>query len=175
MSQRFGEIRQMGYVVRDIEAAMKHWIETLGVGPWYYVEHIPFQDFRYHGEPSDPDVSIAIANSGRIQVELIQQRNDAPSMYRDFIAAGREGLQHVCSFPEDYDDVLARALADGIEVAQSGSTPRGAFVYLATEAFPGTVMEMADYTSTRRRQFAAIEQAAVDWDGRDPVRTVWPD
>ena len=33
MSQRFGEIRQMGYVVRDIEAAMKHWIETLGVGP----------------------------------------------------------------------------------------------------------------------------------------------
>ncbi len=175
MSQRFGEIRQMGYVVRDIEAAMGHWIETLGVGPWYYVEHIAFQDFRYRGEPSDVDVSIAIANSGAIQVELIQQRNDAPSMYRDFIAAGREGLQHVSSWPEDYDAVLARALADGIEVVQSGATPRGAFVYLATESFPGTVMEMAELTPTRKRQFAAIEQAAVDWDGRDPIRTVWPD
>ncbi len=175
MSQRFGEIRQMGYVVRDIEAAMKHWIETLGVGPWYYVERLPVQDFRYRGEPSDADVSIALANSGRVQVELIQQRNDAPSMYRDFIAAGREGLQHVSSWPEDYDEVLARALADGIEVAQSGSTPRGAFVYLATESVPGTVMEMADFTATRKRQFAAIEQAAVDWDSRDPIRTVWPD
>ncbi len=71
--------------------------------------------------------------------------------------------------------MLARALADGIVVAQSGSTPRGAFVYLATEAFPGTVMEMAEFTPTRKRQFAAIEQAAVDWDGRDPIRTVWPD
>jgi Glyoxalase/Bleomycin resistance protein/Dioxygenase superfamily len=175
MSRRFGEIRQLGYVVREIQAAMRHWIEVLGVGPWYYVERLPVTDFRYRGRPSDPDVSIAVANSGRIQIELIQQRNDAPSMYRDFLAAGREGLQHVSSWPEDYDEVLARALAEGIEVGQSGATPRGAFVYLDTEAFPGTVMEMADMTPTRKRQFAAIEQAAVGWDGHDPIRTVWPE
>ena len=175
MSQRFGEIRQLGYVVEDIEAVMRHWVETLGIGPWYYAERLAFEDFRYRGAPSDPDVSIAIANSGRIQIELIQQRNEEPSMYRDFLATGREGLQHVCSFPENYDEVLARALADGIAVGQSGSTPRGAFVYLDTEAFPGTVMEMADYTATRKRQFAAIEAAAGDWDGHDPIRTVWPE
>ena len=32
MSQRFGPVRQVGYVVRDIEAAMRHWV-ALGVGP----------------------------------------------------------------------------------------------------------------------------------------------
>jgi hypothetical protein len=175
MSQRFGEIRQMGYVVRDIDATMKHWVETLGVGPWYYLERLQVEDFRYFGEPTDPDVSIAIANSGRIQLELIQQRNDAPSMYRDFLNAGREGLQHVSSWPEDYAAVLARAIADGIEVGQSGTTARGDFVYFATEAFPGTVMEMADLTPTRKRQFDAIERAARDWDGSEPIRTVWPD
>ena len=157
MSQRFGEIRQMGYVVRDIDATMKHWVETLGVGPWYYLERLQVED------------------SGRIQLELIQQRNDAPSMYRDFLNAGREGLQHVSSWPEDYAAVLARAIADGIEVGQSGTTARGDFVYFATEAFPGTVMEMADLTPTRKRQFDAIERAARDWDGSEPIRTVWPD
>ncbi len=30
MSRVFGEIRQNGYVVRDIEAALRHWTETLG-------------------------------------------------------------------------------------------------------------------------------------------------
>ncbi len=36
-------------------------------------------------------MSIALANSGPLQIELIEQRNDAPSMYRDFLAAGRVG------------------------------------------------------------------------------------
>jgi hypothetical protein len=28
MSRLFGPLRQMGYVVTDIDAAMKHWIEV---------------------------------------------------------------------------------------------------------------------------------------------------
>ena len=32
MSRIFGEVRQNGYVVRDIEAALHHWTERLGVG-----------------------------------------------------------------------------------------------------------------------------------------------
>ena len=36
MSRFFGEIRQAGYVVPDIEAAMDYWSRELGVGPWFY-------------------------------------------------------------------------------------------------------------------------------------------
>lgn len=74
---------------------MHHWTERLGVGPFFHVERAPIEDFRYMGEPSDLEASIALANSGGLQIELIEQRNDAPSMYRDFLAAGNEGLQHV--------------------------------------------------------------------------------
>lgn len=35
MSRLFGDAIQNGYVVRDIDAAMRHWIDVLGVGPWY--------------------------------------------------------------------------------------------------------------------------------------------
>ena len=44
MSRFFGEIRQAGYVVRDIEAAMDFWSETLGVGPWFYNPRVPIRE-----------------------------------------------------------------------------------------------------------------------------------
>ena len=134
MSRFFGAVTQNGYVVRDIQAAMRHWIEVLGVGPWYYVERAPIVDFTYKGEPSDAEVSIALANSGSLQVELIQQRNDAPSMYRDFLVAGHEGLQHVAYWTTTFDADLQRILDAGYAIGQSGRVgDRGPFVYFQTE------------------------------------------
>jgi hypothetical protein len=66
LSRYFGEIRQNGYVVRDIAEAMKHWGEVMGVGPFFYIEEAPIQNFRYRGEPSDMIASIALANSGSL-------------------------------------------------------------------------------------------------------------
>jgi hypothetical protein len=172
MSRRFGEIRQMGYAVRDLEAALRHWIEVLGVGPWYYVERLAVEDFRYRGRPSAPDMSIAIANSGRIQIELIQQRNDAPSMYRDFLAAGHEGLQHVAVWTDRMGDALAEVRAAGHEIGQSGRIGRdGRFVYLRTEGHPGTVVEVSEVSGGKGRFFERIAAESRDWDGTDPIRT----
>src|SRR6516164_9759011 len=41
MSRLFGPMRQVGIVVRDIEKAMRHWVEVCGVGPWFYAEQLP--------------------------------------------------------------------------------------------------------------------------------------
>lgn len=174
MSRVFGEIRQNGYVVRDIEAAMQHWVEVLGVGPWFYVEAVPIEDFRYRGEPSDPRVSIALANSGPLQLELIQQRNDAPSMYRDFLRAGREGLQHVAYWTTEFDAGLARVEQRGIRVGQSGQIggTDGRFVYFETEGHPGTVVELSDISGAKGKMFAAIREAAQNWDGANPIHRI---
>ncbi|MCH3703152.1 VOC family protein, partial [Campylobacter lari] len=67
----------------DIEAAMDYWSRTLGVGPWFYNPKVPIVNYRYDGTPYEPHNSVALANSGFVQVELIQTRNDVPSMYRD--------------------------------------------------------------------------------------------
>src|SRR6185437_13050881 len=87
MSRFFGEVRQLGYVVHDIQKEMRHWSEVLGVGPWYYADRVPVKNFLYKGAPSPIQTSVALANSGPLQIELIQQRNDAPSMYKDFLDA----------------------------------------------------------------------------------------
>lgn len=171
MSRIFGPVRQNGYVVRNIETAMDHWTRVLGVGPFFYFERVPMQDFRYRGETSPLEVSIALANSGPLQIELIEQRNDAPSMYRDFLDAGHEGLQHVAYWTEQMDSVLSRARDDGYEIGQSGAIgENGRFVYLLTEQHPGTVVEISEINGPKGRFFAHIAEAAGGWDGTEPVR-----
>jgi Glyoxalase/Bleomycin resistance protein/Dioxygenase superfamily len=84
MSRFFGEIRQVAYLVPDIEAAMRHWSDVLGVGPWYYNPKVPIENYTYRGQRYEPHNSVALANAGGLQIELLQIRNDVPSMYRDF-------------------------------------------------------------------------------------------
>ena len=174
MSRIFGKVCQNGYVVRDIEAAMKHWTETLGVGPFYYIEHVKMDWFRYRGQPSDAEVSIALANTGDLQIELIQQRNDAPSMYRDFLSSGREGLQHMSHWTTNYQADFDRFVGLGFKVGQEGQIggPDGRFVYFDTETHPGTVIEVSDISGAKGAFFARIREAAANWDGSRPIRPV---
>jgi Glyoxalase/Bleomycin resistance protein/Dioxygenase superfamily len=175
VSHLFGELRQIGIVVQDIEVAMKHWIEVCGIGPWFYADKLALTEFSYRGSRHDDiQISIALANSGEVQLELIQQRCNTPSMYRDFLAAGREGMQHWSSWPKDYDARLERALSNGYEIGQQGNSARGRFVYLWNEGHPGTAIEMADMTAERASIFKGIKDAAVGWNGDEPIRAQWP-
>ncbi len=170
MSRRFGPIRQNGYVVRDIEAALKHWTEVVGVGPFWYIERVPIEEFRYQGEVSPLEVSIALANSGDLQIELIQQRNEAPSMYRDFLSAGNEGLQHVACWTESFDRDLDAACAAGFTIGQSGQIGAdGRFVYFESSGHVGTVVELSEISGAKGRFFARIREAAASWDGSNPI------
>lgn len=174
MSRIFGKVCQNGYVVRDIEAAMKHWTEVLGVGPFYYIERVHMDWFRYRGVRSEAEVSIALANTGELQIELIQQRNDAPSLYRDFLQNGREGLQHMSYWTRDYQADYDRYLALGFKVGHEGQIggPQGRFVYFDTETHPGTVIEVSDISGTKGAFFERIRDAAATWDGSRPIRPV---
>ncbi len=174
MSRFFGNVCQNGYVVRDIDAALKHWTQVLGVGPFFYIERVKCDWFNYRGAPSEVEMSIALGNTGDLQIELIQQRNDAPSMYRDFLKAGREGLQHMSYWTHAYQEDYDRALARGFKVGHEGQIggEKGRFVYFDTETHPGTVVEMSDISGAKGKFFEHIRKAAIGWDGSDPVRVV---
>jgi catechol 2,3-dioxygenase-like lactoylglutathione lyase family enzyme len=175
MSRFFGEIRPAGYVVNDIEASMDYWSRVLGVGPWFYNPRVPIQNYRYRGQGYDVHNSVALANSGPLQMELIQMRNDVPSMYRDFKAAGHVGLQHVAYWTEAFDDDLARLERQGFTVVMSGEVgTNGRFVYFDQVdhpgVHPGTVIELSEVAGPKGKLFTMIREAAEHWDGRDAVR-----
>ena len=174
MSRIFGAVTQNGYVVRDIHAAMDHWVNVMGVGPWCYVDRVKTDYFRHRGVASPVEMSIALANSGDLQIELIQQRNDAPSLYKEFLDAGHEGLQHMAYWSKDYQSVYDRALSLGYKVGHEGQIggEQGRFCYFDTQAHPGTVVELSDISGAKGQFFEHIRQAALNWDGSNPIRPV---
>ncbi len=175
MSNLLGPIRQLGIVVDDIEAGMKHWSNVMGVGPWFYNPKVPIVDYTYDGQSYEPHNSVALANSGEMQVELIQTRNDVPSMYRDYMQKGQRGLQHVAFWTTEFDADLVMMQARGFTVKMSGCVgENGRFVYFAQEHHPGTCIELSEVMGPKGRMFDMIRAASVGWDGTDPVRS-FPD
>jgi catechol 2,3-dioxygenase-like lactoylglutathione lyase family enzyme len=177
MSRFFGEMRQIAFVVRDLGHALRYWTETLGVGPFFLIRDFVPEDYRYWGKPAPaPRITIALGNSGDIQVELIQQHDDHPSAYRDFLLAGREGCQHVSSWVTrvEYDQTMASLRARGVTPAHEGAAPRSGirFVYFATDSIPGGLLyEMAEVKEPPLYDMMMrIREAARSWDGTDPIR-----
>jgi hypothetical protein len=127
----------------------------------------------YRGRSSSPECSIAIAFSGDLQIELIEVHSDTPNLWQDFLDAGREGLQHVSAWTDDFDAALARITEAGHSCAQQGSLPGGIrFAYFDTEAHPGTVFELSNLDAEPfRTAMAELREAARTWDGSEPVRS----
>lgn len=172
MSRIFGSPAQNGYVVRDIDAAMQEWL-ALGVGPWFYFGDVQMDWFRHRGEDSGAKVSIALANSGDLQIELIQPRDDEPSLYREFLDAGREGLQHLSYWTEDYQGLYDTALGLGFTVGHEGCIggEQGRFAYLEHADAPGHIVEISDVSGPKGLFFAHMREVAGAWDGvEEPIR-----
>lgn len=167
-------MRQVAYVVNDIRRAMRHWIEVCRIGPWFYEAELRYDGFTYRGQPGHLELAVALANSGEMQLELIQPISPGPSMFHDFLESGGEGMHHWCAWPKDFDHYLAAAANAGLTVGQLGDSPRGRWAYFVNEAHPGSLIEVSEASPTRRAINDAVRQAAVDWDGRDPIRTGFP-
>lgn len=172
MSRFFGAVCQNGYVVRDIRAAMDHWINVMGVGPWFYMDRVKTDYFRHRGQDSPVEMSIALANSGDLQIELIQQRNDASSMYNEFLDSGREGMQHMSYWSRDYQSLYDQATSRGYVVGHEGQIggPQGRFAYFDTQSHQGTVIEISDISGAKGKFFEHVKRASLDWDGSRPIR-----
>jgi catechol 2,3-dioxygenase-like lactoylglutathione lyase family enzyme len=164
-------IMQNAYVVNDVEEAAWRWVKTMGVGPFLINRHLQIGDPFHRGQPGGLDFSIAIAQAGPVQIELIQQHCDSPSCYRDLYPRGREGFHHVAVVVDDYDAQLAHYAAAGFQIASGGVMGDMRFCYVDTSASIGNMVELVEDKPLMRAFMAAVAGAAETWDGRtDPVR-----
>jgi hypothetical protein len=162
---------QLGFVVPDLEAAIQHWHRRVGLGPFFVLSNVQFAEVYYRGQRADVGMSVALAQWGEVQVELIQQLNAAPSIYQDFPGRARGGLQHVGVMTDSLDAHLARLAPLGIQPVQWGATANGIrFAYLETDQIPGSMVELIESGPVINEFFALVRRAAQGWDGSDPVR-----
>ena len=166
-----GPIYQMAYVVPDIRAAVDHWARTTGAGPFFLFENFQFIDPVYLGRPGAPTASLALGYSGDLNIELIEQHDAAPSVYRELIDSDAYGFHHVARLTRDIDGSIAAAEAEGAPcVFRATFEPATRLAYCDTRARLGCYMEFVEYTEAAEAILAQLRQAARDWDGHDPLR-----
>ncbi|HKO33418.1 MAG TPA: VOC family protein [Candidatus Limnocylindria bacterium] len=171
-----GPVRQIGYVVRDLDAAVAHWLK-LGVGPWFVMRGLA-QRGAYRGEPCEVTLSLALANSGELQVEIIQQTDAAASIFTEFLDSAGEGFHQLAYWTDDFDATMARVAAAGWPVVWSGGADDGVrFSYVELggaeptgPARPAAIIEIMELTEASAGMAAFVRRAAENWDGSDPIR-----
>ncbi len=171
MTQPLYTVRQLAYVIKDMDAALKYWVDVLKVGPFFLFEHCPLENQVYRGNPSNVDVAIALGNSGDLQIELIFQHNDEPSVYKEFLDAGRVGAHHFGLMPEDYKATCAQYKELGYEAAFECTVGGAELVYFDTVQTIGHFTELWDNVDVFKKMFMQVENAAKEWDGKNPVRS----
>jgi hypothetical protein len=162
---------QMAYIVEDIDAAMRRWVDQLDVGPWFLLEHFTGERATYRGEPTEADVALAMAFAGHMLVELIQLNDDRPSVWREGIEQRGYGFHHFGVGTLDYDGALARHLEQGHALAYQAWVPTGGRVgYLDTTAELPGYLELIEMDEPTDAAFTRFYAQSLAWDGSEPVR-----
>lgn len=92
-------------------------------------------------------MTLAFGQSEDVQIELIQQHDEARSGYQDFLDSGREGPQHVAFWFDDpvrYDAAYRRLIDEGLFVSHEGAGGGARFAYFSRgdDCYPE--MELAE-------------------------------
>ena len=113
-----------------------------------------------------------MAQSGPVQIELIQQHNDAPSQFLDYKKAGFEGQHHIAFWTESFDAEIDRCLKAGYEILSTASTAPNRNAFLTAAGHNGTLIEISEISGSKGEYFEKIARVAAAWDGKNPLRRV---
>jgi catechol 2,3-dioxygenase-like lactoylglutathione lyase family enzyme len=126
-------IDQVGFVVRDMEAALKLY-EPL-FGPFSTMDSGEFE-YDYRGEKDVSSLKLAFGRSGEVEIELIQWVSGR-TPHKEFIDAGREGMHHLRFRVDNLDEKVIEAQALGYHSIWQTRYGEGlAVAYLEREGDP---------------------------------------
>ena len=163
-------IHHVGYVVSDLRVGVAKFAATTGAGPFYAMEHIPFDEVTYRGEPAVYDHSSAFGAWGPVIVELTQVHDAQPAGLRDSLVAPGNGVGHVAWLADSLEDESARLQETGLTPFHAGRTgPASAVWFDGGEVF-GHPIEVLQRRDELLGFYAMVREASLTWDGCEPLR-----
>ncbi|HJQ73457.1 MAG TPA: VOC family protein [Gaiellaceae bacterium] len=138
---------QLGFVVRDLERAVREFDAKLGAGPWRGWLFGPQGEGReYNGRPAEWTLRLALSG-GSPHYELIEPV-DGPSVHADWLAERGEGFHHVAYVVESLDRITAEMEAAGhpavARIHCFGADGDGAAAYFDTADSLGFLVEAVE-------------------------------
>lgn len=166
------EVMQAAYVVDDLDSAIESWLKMEQTGPFFVLYNASPANFSYRGKPTEILMDIAICQAGPIQLELIRPKSTGPNVFRDMGPAGKPFYHHQCYITDDIEAERARFAAMGIEVGQEADSAGVHFAYFDTRKLIGCMTEVVQRSEGFEGMCKMIADAAVDWDGSNPIRSL---
>jgi len=171
-NRRLGAVVQTAYVVDDLHDAIRWWASSLGVGPFYVLERVKYPVCEVNGVYGNPELSLAFAYSGELQIELMQAHDDEPSVIHAYPASPVNGLHHVGILSPDFAADKAHLVAGGLRPVASLVSE----LDVRTEFFHGGpqhggLVELIQVNDLVIGFFDALKHAAAEWDGVTPYGT----
>jgi hypothetical protein len=162
---------QIAYLVDDVEIAAASFCRRFGAGP-FFVRHHPAFDAVHNGAPAVFNHSSAYGQWGEMQIELVQLGTCGPDSLHDCVATA-SGIHHVATFVESLAAERARLEALGMPCVMEATTPSGLqFAFHDARTELGHLVEIYQPADSVLRLYAKVREAAVGWDGSDPVRSI---
>jgi pyruvate/2-oxoglutarate dehydrogenase complex dihydrolipoamide acyltransferase (E2) component len=164
-----GSIYHSGYVVVDIQAAIRHWVRLAGAGPFVIFEDFEFVNPDYRGAPVGPKVTLAFAFSGDSCIELIQPQSVGPSIYTETPGSAH----HIGIGVENLEASMQAYAAAGIECAFRAAFPfGGGCAYFDTRSTIGVFTELVERGAVVNEMIRQMQAAHRNWNRRDLTFTL---
>jgi hypothetical protein len=166
-----GNVYQAAYVVSNLHDAVRHWAGLIGAGPFFLFENFHFIEPEYNGQATELAVSIALGFSGGLCIEIIEQHDNRPSIYSDWVATKGHGLHHVAILEPNFPKAFTAYQKKGAPCVFRASFGDGTrFAYLDTRDTLGCYLEIVEFSDFVRDALGTMREAHESWDGQDPLR-----
>jgi hypothetical protein len=163
-------IHHVGYVVSELRVGVAKFVAATGAGPFYGMEHIPFDEVTFRGEPAVYDHSSAFGAWGPLIVELTQVHDAQPAGLRDSLVSPGRGVGHVAWLADSLEDEAAQLRKAGLTPFHAGRTgPASAVWFDGGEVF-GHPIEVLQRRDELLGFYAMVREASLGWDGSEPLR-----
>ena len=127
----------------------------------------------YRGEPCEVTLSLALANSGEMQIELIQQHDDTPSIYTEFLSSNGPGYHQLAYWTEDFDDTMTSVpMPAGPSCGRAVKMSEADSPTLSCPTVPGADHRDHGVERPANGMTKFVRDAAESWDGSDPIREI---
>ncbi|MGD0276187.1 MAG: VOC family protein [Syntrophales bacterium] len=118
---KYPRIHQLGFVVEDLEKAMRDYSKIYNVKRWYRAANEMKDQIYYKGKQiRDDGFDLVIGYCGKTEIELITSTTEE-NIYVNFLRENGPGLHHISYFVSDLDKAVKDYLDIGFEVVQNGT------------------------------------------------------
>jgi len=178
-----GQVFQIGMVVPDVDVAMQFYADVMKIGPFTCNRGFRAPDGWYRGKFDMPELTITHAHTGSLFLELIEQHDDTPSVYTEFIDKHGYGLHHlgIAVAPEEFDKHLSHYYNLGFEDVFTDNLPSGARIRYIAPNSEGAIeklrndagvsyFELVEIVDSEEAFFTGMYEASLNWDGKTILR-----